>query len=238
MKFAVVGDIHSNIYALQSVIKDIRKKNIDFILSTGDLVGYLPFPNEVIDTIRANGIISIQGNHDKYIGSCKPIDKQAIDRMSHQETVSNASSAFTNMILTDKNRYYLRNMPSEIRFVVGERAVLVVHGSPGRIDEYLYNDPTKLKTIADETEVDIVICGHTHIPFHSVAEKKHFVNAGSVGKPKHGNANSTYVILDIVKNSISVDIIEVSYDVEKLIKVLEKDSMFDVKLSDMLYKGY
>jgi putative phosphoesterase len=238
MKFAVVGDIHSNIYALQSVIKDIRQKNVDFILSTGDLVGYLPFPNEVIDTVRTNGIICIQGNHDKYIGSCNPINRQIVDKMNEQELVSDASSAFTNMVLTDENRYYLSNMPSEIRLALGGHTVLVVHGSPRRIDEYLHNDPSKLRTIADETDADIIICGHTHIPFHSVAEGKHFVNAGSVGKPKHGNSNSTYVILELVRNGIYVDIIEVPYDVEKTIKTLEQGHMFDKKLPDMLYKGY
>ncbi len=69
MGFAVIGDIHSNFQALESVLNRIKEDNVDFIISTGDLVGYAPFPNEVINLIRSNYIVSIQGNYDKAIGN-------------------------------------------------------------------------------------------------------------------------------------------------------------------------
>ncbi|HEY9059268.1 MAG TPA: metallophosphoesterase family protein [Pseudobacteroides sp.] len=238
MRFAVLGDVHSNIVALENVLKDIDSKKVDFVLSTGDLVGYLPFPNEVVEMVRKRGILSIQGNHDKYIGSCVRVNSEIISRMSEQELVSNASAAFTNMTLTDENRRYLRNMPSKLQLTIKNKIVLLVHGSPERIDEYVYDDVEKLKVLAEQSEEDIIICGHTHIPFHREIIVKHFINAGSVGKPKHGNANATYVIVDISKDNIFVDIIEVKYEVEKIIKVVEQGNMFDKKLCDMLLKGY
>ncbi len=67
MRFAVIGDIHSNKFALDSVLNDIAERNVDFIVSTGDMVGYLPFPNEVIDMIRNNKVLVVKGNHDKHI---------------------------------------------------------------------------------------------------------------------------------------------------------------------------
>jgi Icc-related predicted phosphoesterase len=69
MRFAVIGDIHSNLPALEAVLNRIKDDNVDFIASTGDLVGYAPFPNEVIDLIRSNHIVSIQGNYDKAVGN-------------------------------------------------------------------------------------------------------------------------------------------------------------------------
>lgn len=73
MRFAVIGDIHSNIYALESVVQDIKNRDIDFILCTGDMVGYAPFPNEVIDLIRKSNVLSIQGNYDKAIGNSESV---------------------------------------------------------------------------------------------------------------------------------------------------------------------
>jgi len=69
MHFAVIGDIHSNLYALNSVLYDIQNKDVDFILCAGDNVGYSPYPNEVIELLMGNKVVSIQGNYDKAIGN-------------------------------------------------------------------------------------------------------------------------------------------------------------------------
>ncbi|MFZ5986612.1 MAG: metallophosphoesterase family protein [Bacillota bacterium] len=238
MKFAVIGDIHSNIYALESVLEDIKNKDVDYVISTGDLVGYLPFPNEVVELIRSNHILSVQGNHDKFIGGSQYLSKEVIDKLSESEIKANASAAYTNSTITDKNREYLRNMPSRIRIMIDGLRILVVHGSPRRIDEYIYEDSQNIKDIAYEVDADVVISGHTHIPFCSIVEGKHFINAGSAGKPKHGNANATYVIVDVTRGKITPEIIEVPYDVDKIAELVEQSNMFDKKLSDMLRKGY
>ncbi|MCX7749117.1 MAG: YfcE family phosphodiesterase [Clostridia bacterium] len=238
MKFAVLGDIHSNIYALESVLKDIKNRDVDFVISTGDLVGYLPFPNEVIDLIRSSHILSVQGNHDRFIGDSEYLSNETVDKLSESEIKANASAAFTNSTIADKNREYLRNMPSEIRIMIDGLRVLVVHGSPRRIDEYIYEDSQNIKDIANEVDADIIISGHTHIPFYRIVEGKHFINAGSAGKPKHGNANATYVIVDVTKGKITSEILEVPYDLDKIAEAIEQSNMFDKKLSDMLRKGY
>ncbi|KNY27612.1 metallophosphoesterase family protein [Pseudobacteroides cellulosolvens] len=238
MRFAVLGDVHGNVYALRSVIEDINNRNVDFILSTGDLVGYMPFPNEVVDLIRRTGILSVQGNHDKYISSCKHLSNDQIAKMSQQEILANASAAYTNMVLTEENRNYLRSMPSQVRIQVDGLNVLVVHGSPRRIDEYMYEDSPALKEIAETTDADIIISGHTHIPFTTVLKGKHIINAGSAGKPKHGRPDATYVIVDVKDNKVISEIIETPYEVEKIINAIESNNMFDKRLIDMLSKGY
>ncbi|MBC2579037.1 metallophosphoesterase [Clostridium sp. DJ247] len=238
MRFAVIGDIHSNIFALESVLKDIEARKVDFIVSTGDLVGYLPFPNEVIDTIKQNKILVVQGNHDKHIANSEAVEDDKINKMSGEEIQKNASAVYTNWIITNDNRKYLKNLSQKINIQCNGFKVLVVHGSPRVIDEYLYESEDTLTEIAKSIDEDIIVCGHTHIPYHVVVEKKHFINAGSVGKPKHGEPLATYVIIDIIDKEVKSEIIKVSYDVEKIVRAIEDNKMISNKLILMLKEGF
>jgi putative phosphoesterase len=238
LKFAVIGDIHSNIYALESVLKDIDKRNVDFIVSTGDLVGYLPFPNEVISCIKEKGILAIQGNHDKRIAESLPISQKDIENMTPLELTGSASGVFTNMTISDEHRNYLGSMPQYVSLESGGLRIKMVHGSPNSINEYLYEDSEAVRQLAKEMQEDVIISGHTHLPYHQVINKKHFINAGSVGKPKHGNANAIYVIVEVKEQEVFTEFVEVVYEVEKVLEVIAKSQYFDHKLMDMLRKGY
>lgn len=238
MRFAVIGDIHSNKFALESVLEDINSKRVDFVISTGDLVGYLPFVNEVIDMIRANRVIVVQGNHDKRIADSEPIDEDTIKTMSEEEIQSSASSAFTNWIIREDNRKYLKNLPSQLRIDGNGLKLVVVHGSHISINEYLYEDKEILEPLSTELDEDIIICGHTHLPYHSIINNKHFINAGSVGKPKHGDPDAAYVIINIEEGKVESEIVKVSYDVESMIKAIEGNKMISSKLIPGLKEGF
>lgn len=237
MRFAVIGDIHSNKYALESIISDINEKNVDFIISTGDLVGYLPFPNEVIELVRKNKIIVVQGNHDKFIGESTPVTKDNLENISDENIQSNASSYFTNFILTDDNRKYLSNLPNRLTIDCNGLKILIVHGSPRAIDEYLYEDKESLQHLLESMDEDVIICGHTHIPYHFSFNNKHIINSGSVGKPKHGNSMSTYVIVEVLGEKVDYEIIEIPYDLSKIIESIKENRMISNKLINMLEKG-
>jgi putative phosphoesterase len=237
MKFAVIGDIHSNIYALENVLKDIENYKVDFIVSTGDLVGYLPFPNEVIQLIREDKILAIQGNHDRHIASFQKITDAEIDSMSDEMIQSSASAIFTSWRITDENRNYLKNLPDKITFSCNGFKILVVHGSPRKIDEYLYEEKEIISEIAETVAEDVIICGHTHIPYFTKIDNKYFINAGSVGKPKHGSAKSTYALVEIANEKVSSEIIEVDYDVQKIVTAINENRMISKKLIAMLEQG-
>jgi predicted phosphodiesterase len=119
MRFAVIGDIHSNLPALEAVLNRIKDDNVDFIASTGDLVGYAPFPNEVIDLIRSNHIVSIQGNYDKAVGN-----KELICGCDYSEPrqleLASLSIQFTNRTINDQNRRYLKFLPQQAVFTIGQ----------------------------------------------------------------------------------------------------------------------
>ncbi|HEX3045728.1 MAG TPA: metallophosphoesterase family protein [Bacillota bacterium] len=236
MRFAVIGDIHSNLPALAAVLNRIQQDEVDFIISTGDLVGYATFPNEVINLIRTNHIVSIQGNYDKAIGNkelvcgCDYTDEKALQW-------AGLSVRFTNQAITDQNRRYLKNLPQKAIFTIDPYEILVVHGSPRKINEYLYEDSSELDEVTKMIPQNILICGHTHQPFYQIVNGKHVINSGSVGKPKHGNPNAVYILVNIVEQEIDVQIVEVPYHVEQTARAIENNSVLPNEFAEMLRKG-
>ncbi len=216
MRIAIISDIHSNNIALEAVLKDIYTKDVDSIVCTGDIVGYMPNPNEVIDLIRQHKILCIKGNHDLHTMKIERLNEEQFQVLDNSVIQQSASAIYTNYILEEKNRVYLANLPEKIEMSVNGFKVLFVHGSPRAIDEYMYEDAPYLNEIMEELEYDVVIAGHTHIPYYKQVRNKFVINAGSVGKPKHGNSNATYVILSVEKGNINVVLREVPYDVKKM----------------------
>ncbi len=234
MRFAVIGDIHSNYYALESVLNHIDTQNVDFILSTGDLVGYLPFPNEVISLIRKHKVLAIQGNHDEAISQAPAVSTQELTNYTLDEIQAKASRLFTRWCLTEENHSFLKNLPTKLTLTCHGLRLCVVHGSPFKINEYLYEDLTHLGELAPQIEEDIIICGHTHIPYSAKVADKYFINAGSVGKPKNSGGLSTYVIIDITDEGVKTHIQEVSYPVDPLIVAIRDNDMISDSLIPLL----
>jgi putative phosphoesterase len=236
MRFAVISDVHSNLYALSSVLADISKKDVDFILCTGDTVGYSPFPNEVIELLKRNKVISIQGNYDKAIGN-----KELICGCDYQEQhlieLAELSVAYTNNTISDNNREYLKNLPQELRIKGEKLSILLVHGSPRRINEPLGEDSPELAEILENLPEDVLIIGHTHTPYYRKVNNKHIINSGTVGKPANGNPDSTYALVDIVKSTVDVAIVKVGYDVMGAAQAIEETDGLPNEFAAMLRKG-
>lgn len=236
MRVAIISDIHSNLPALESILVDIEEKNVDSILCTGDLVGYAPFPNEVIELLKKNHVLTIQGNYDEAIGNRKLIcgcdykDEKQLEMASR-------SIQFTNETILPENREYLKNLPRELTIKVGAFTIKLVHGSPRKNNEYLFENSSEVEEVTEVFPEDILICGHTHIPYYQVINGKHVINSGSVGKPKHGNPNATYVVLEVAGDKIDVAICEVPYNVEKTAKAIEENEILPNEFAGMLRKG-
>lgn len=244
MRIAVISDIHSNIYALNAVLNDIENRNIDLIACTGDLVGYGTRPNEVIDTIRKNKILTIMGNYDDAIGN-----KRIVCGCDYPDPkdASNAglSMQFTAINTTEKNKKYLAGLPKELILNFSNKKIRLVHGSTRLINEYLKENSEEAEEVMLDLEEDILICGHTHIPYSRYYGEKLIINAGSVGKTKTNNANANYVIIDIknkgevekVCQCIEVEIVEVPYDFEKIAKEIEENEILPNDFARLIREG-
>jgi putative phosphoesterase len=257
MRIAIFSDVHANLPALQAFFKDLEQQNTDAVYCLGDLVGYNIWPNEVIQEIRKRGIPTIAGNYDEGIGL--HIDECGCAYKSDEDkSMGKISISYTNEIVGYEERKYLRSLPSQIRidFALNEHklSLLLVHGSPRKINEYLFEDRDEksMLRILEQSNADVLCFGHTHKPYHRILQSetetgvryRHAINTGSVGKPKDGDNRGGYVIIDLDeqssvfnKESISVAFIRFDYDVEAAAKAVE-DSPLPNAYAEMLRKAY
>lgn len=246
MTIALFSDIHANLPALDAFFADLEKHRPDQIFCLGDLVGYNIWPNEVIRDIRERGIPTIAGNYDYGIGR-RSDDCGCAYRTDEEKANGAVSIAFTNEIIAAAERQYLRELPQHIRMEIEMNegdplSLLLVHGSPRKINEYLFEDREEksLLRILEGAGADILCFGHTHKPYHRIlhtgtAAEPHFrhaVNIGSVGKPKDGDPRGGYVLLHLDEKasvreaaSVRVEFVRFNYEVEKAAQAVEESPL-------------
>lgn len=254
MKIAFFSDIHANLPALEAFFKDVDSRSVDAIYCLGDLVGYNIWPNEVINAIRQRNIPTIAGNYDQGVGIAGD-DCGCAYKTDHDKSNGEQSIAYTNSIVKPDERKYLRALPSHIRleYQLNEEKfnLLMVHGSPRKINEYLFVDREEksMLRIMEQAEAHIMFFGHTHKPYHRILKDgsgnfRHAINIGSVGKPKDGDVRGCYVIIELderfalsTADSFKVEFVRFEYDVEKAAKAVE-DSPLPNDFADMLRRAY
>lgn len=257
MKIALFSDIHANLPALEAFFKDVDSKEPDAIYCLGDLVGYNIWPNEVINEVRKRKIPTIAGNYDFGIGRTSN-DCGCAYKTDLEKANGSVSISFTNSIVKEEERAYLRTLPAHIKveFQLNDDKLnlLLVHGSPRKINEYLFEDREEksMLRIMEQADADIMCFGHTHKPYHRILNSgvdgqehfRHAINIGSVGKPKDGNPQGGYVMLTINddssvmnKDSIQVEFIRFDYDIETAAKAVE-DSPLPNDYAENLRKGF
>jgi len=257
MKIALFSDIHSNLPALEAFFEDLESTKPDSVFCLGDLVGYNIWPNEVIQEIRKRGIPTIAGNYDYGVGRSSD-DCGCAYKTNEEKEMGAQSIALTNQLILPEERQYLRTLPAHIQleYQLNNTSLflLMVHGSPRKINEYLFEDRDQksMLRILEHSNTDLLFFGHTHKPYHRIFEYemegqkafRHAINLGSIGKPKDGDPRACYVLITINdnsskfdKNSIQVEFIRVAYDVEKAARAVEA-SILPNAYADMLRKAY
>lgn len=224
MRYALISDIHANVHALDAVLAHIDARgDLDAIYHLGDLVGYSSSPNEEMDRLRGRGIAGVAGNYDSTVArdythcGCKSETPQ-------QEALAHISYEYTRSVVTADNKRYLGSLPFSIELrphgghAAGPRLVLV-HGTPTLNTLYFTADRSddfcrKMAATIGLRAGDVLAFGHTHIPWHRAVDDMHFVNTGSVGRPKDGDRRAGYVVLDLGGNDVHVEFVRVPYDIQ------------------------
>jgi putative phosphoesterase len=217
-RIAIFSDLHGNSAATAAVLAAIDAETPDAIYNLGDLVGYGARPNETIALIRARGIPTIMGNYDDGVGFDRD-ECGCAYRDPEEEARGQASLVWSRAMTTEENKAYLRTLLPEMRFEAEGTRVRLVHGSPRRMNEYLFEDrdPRSLARIAQSAETDVLIFGHTHKPWVRAIEGVLFVNDGSVGKPKDGDPRAAWALLTVEQvRPVQVEIRRVHYDVASM----------------------
>ena len=188
MRVLVISDIHSNLTALETVLDDVG--NFDAAICAGDIVGYGPKPEECVDVLRLKGFHCVAGNHDFAVANLETDwfndEAQVAIRINRSQ-------------LSLANLDWLDNLPTELKLSLGGTRFTVFHGSPTQpLTSYIY--PDNARALACQflrtTGADILILGHTHIPYKVETHGKCMTNPGSVGQPRDADPRASYQIIE------------------------------------------
>jgi predicted phosphodiesterase len=234
MRIAVLADIHGNLPALEAVLTDIARRQVDRVVTLGDHVSGPLLPQETAALLVEQSWLQIAGNHERQLLSFDPATAGPSDRYAHPR-------------LGEKQFAWLRGLPPTAEM---EGGVLLCHGSPRSDTEYLLESveagSVRLAT-ADEiakrmsgTSAPVVLCGHTHVPRSVRTDMGQLlVNPGSVGLPafddvkpsyhvvETGSPDARYAILECSAAAWTVALLSVSYDFEPMARMAEKNDRHD-----------
>lgn len=218
-RIAIFGGIYSNCLALEAALDDARRRGAEAIFCLGDLGAFGPHPDRVFPLLRKHGVQCIQGNYDNSIGNdldncqCGYTDPRDnyFARISYDYTVQKTSN---------ENRRWMKALPGELRFSLGKYRVLCCHGSPRRMNEFLWESTTStafLRRLLTEFDTDVVLATHTGIKWHrTVDTDRHFVNVGVLGRPENNGRTNVWYALLTAEPNLRVDFIPIAYDHERL----------------------
>jgi putative phosphoesterase len=202
MKLAIVADIHSNHQALKAVTREMEREDIDQVVCAGDIVGYGASPNECCHIVRDVAAHAVLGNHE-------------ISALTNDATGMNpyaaAASRWTASALEEGSHRYLGSLEIESKFEAGDMKVAMYHGSVRSAIEYVYEDEIN-EDIVRSSGGDLLILGHTHVPYVKDFGSIMAINPGSVGQPRDGDSRASFAVLDTKMRSCVVR--RVGYDID------------------------
>ena len=227
-KIGVIADPHSNAVALQAVMDDMP--DVDRIICAGDLVGYGPQPNEVVEMVKSMDALTVLGNHDHAVitGDYNAYDELAAkaDRWNQKE-------------LKDENMQFLKKLDKIKEIEIEGHKIFVAHGTPRKpLKEYLYPGTSKraLAKMTQTANADVIILGHTHVPMDEMIQGKLVINPGSSGQPRDREPEASYMVLNLGSER-EVTLQRVSYDIDKVEKMIEEAGLPE-KFATRLHFGW
>jgi len=238
MRYALISDVHANLPALEAVLADIdRRSDVVAAYHLGDLVGYAPWPNETAHLLHERSISGVSGNYDSTVATdykncgCRYEDPR-------QEELSHLSYDWTRAHVSPETKRLLGGLPFQIVIrpwgghTTGTPRLTLVHAHP--TSNLIYVEATrpdaflgKMGADAMMERGDVIVFGHTHVPFHRAVDGRHFINAGSVGRPKDGDWRACYAVLEFNARGVEVEFIRVAYDVERAARSIIESTLPD-----------
>jgi predicted phosphodiesterase len=188
VRVLVVSDIHGNWPALEAVAAVPH----DAVVCLGDIVGYGPQPAACLRWLRERGAWIVQGNHDRSLADgvpprCRP----------DFERLAAATHHIARQQLSDEEAAFLRALPRTLEVVLDGRRVRLLHATPADpLYGYLGPDADAWRRAVAGVEADLVLVGHSHLPFHFRFDGRAVLNPGSLGQPKHGDPRAALAIVE------------------------------------------
>lgn len=228
-RFAFIGGIYSNYWALRATLDDIARRGVDRTFFLGDLGAFGPHPDRVPELLVERGIAGIQGNYEESLSSAAD-DCHCGYTDPRDNHFAQISYDYTAAHTSDPYKRWMGTLPREIRFEAGGKRFLLVHGSPRKINEFLWRSTSPdpfLEKLCDEAASDVVVCTHTGIHWHkALSGGRHVINAGVIGRPANdGTTNVWYTLVAVTGGELSVDFVPVSYDHHRLAAEMRSEKL-------------
>jgi len=217
-RLGVISDVHANRVALDAVLAAMPP--VDGLVCAGDLVGYNPWPDECVETLRDRDVLAIRGNHDRAVVSGDTAGMTAM---------AVAGVEFARRELSADGLDWLASLPDAR--TVGDGRVRVVHGHPDDPDRYTYRGEVGPELLGD---ADVLVLGHTHVQFAVRFEAGLVLNPGSVGQPRDGDPRAAFAVLDL--DAMTVEERRVEYDVARVQRAIEGAGL-PAELGERLAEG-
>jgi diadenosine tetraphosphatase ApaH/serine/threonine PP2A family protein phosphatase len=228
-RIALIGGMYSNYQALVSTLADISRRGADSTYFLGDLGAFGPHPDRVPELLIERGIRGIQGNYEESLSSgatdcnCGYTDPRDnyYAQISYDYTASNTSDAL---------KAWMGTLPKMMRIEAGGFRILLSHGSPRKINEFLWRSTSPdafLNRMCDDFQADIIVCTHSGIHWHKqIAPKRHVINAGVIGRPANdGRTNVWYTMLTVRNGAAEVEFVPVEYDHSSLAREMREEKL-------------
>lgn len=229
MKLLIISDIHGNIEALDAVL-DVEH---DAVVCLGDLVDYGPAPAECIDRIRQAGIYTIMGNHDNAVAY--KVDCECGSTYKH---LSIATREYTWEQLDDSHIEYLRGLRANMDMTFKNAIVHFTHGSPRSMYEYILPETPddEILEMIQNMHADVIVVGHSHIPFVRKVDGVTIINPGSVGQSRDKDTRASCAVFDT--ETQAVEIIRCEYDIDSVCTQIREKMPHADELVQILEQGY
>ncbi len=228
LRLAAFGGVYANHLALEAVLADASRRGADRTWCLGDLGAFGPHPDRAADRVRASGMGALRGNVDDSVangrsdcacGYTDPADER-FAQISYDYTLANTAP---------RNREWMRDLPEQERFEADGRRVLLCHGSPRRVNEFLWESACSdafLEWLCASSAADVIVCSHTGLHWHrALPSGRHVINVGAIGRPANdGRTEVWYAGVDL-DGDVRVEFRPVSYDHEALAREMESEAL-------------
>jgi len=228
-RVAVFGGIYNNSHGLEALLEDAEARGAEAIYCLGDLGGFGPNPEKVWPLLEQGGVQTIQGNYEESLASGRedcncgytdPRDNYFAE-ISYRYTEENCSPEF---------KSWMGTLPMRRRIRVGERELLLVHGSPRRVNEFLFSSSAPkafLEVVLEQQGADGFLCTHTGLPWHRrLASGRDAVNVGVIGRPANdGTTDVRYAMLEARGGELGVEIIPLRYNHDALAAEMRQEDL-------------
>ena len=227
-RLAVFGGVYSNHLALRAVLADVARRGDPHVWCLGDLGGFGPCPDRSIERLRASGVLTLRGNYDDSIGhdradcACGYTDPRdnAFAQRSYDYTVERTSA---------EHKAWMRDLPEQHRLTLGGRRVLLCHGSPRQMNEFLWESACSdafLEWLCDTHAAELIVCGHSGLPWHrALPSGRDVVNVGAIGRPANDGATAVAYAGITFGGRIGVDFRRLDYPFETLAREMEAERL-------------